>query len=91
MISSIYNSTYVLHKNGSRKGKSKKEIEKEEKAIKRAFKLDKALKLKLKQRIVTALSKDNLTDWEKEFLNNLKKFKKPSVKQLETLNKILIK
>ena len=91
MISSIYNSPYVLTKSGGRKGKSKKEIEKEEKAIIASFKRLKLKDKKFKDKILSAINKKDLTDWENEFLKSLLKFKKPSLKQLEILNKILVK
>ena len=74
MISNIYNSPYVLSKLGSRKGKSKKEIEKEEKAIIASFKKLKLKDKKFKDKIISASTKQNLTDWEKDFLTSLLKF-----------------
>jgi hypothetical protein len=91
MISKIYNSNYILHKSGSRKNKSAADIAKEEQAIIKSYKLDKIKQSKINDRIHTAMCTQNLTNWEKEFLTSLKKFKKLSVKQLETLNNIILK
>lgn len=91
MISKIYSSSYVLHKAGTKKGKSKSQIEKEERDIIKSLKIDKLKQKKIKDKIHQALSKDNLTDWEKNFLVSLKSFKKLSVKQLETLHNIILK
>ena len=91
MISSIYNSNYILYKAGSRKGKSKKEIEKEIKNKIEAYKKLKLKDEKFKDKIYSAMKKENLTDWEKDFLKSLLKFKKPSLKQLETLHKLILK
>lgn len=82
-ISSIYNSNQILHKVGSRKGKSRLQLETEIaiqklSSKKKEFKLIKDLLLKSKK----------LNKWETEFLISLSSFNKLSDKQKEVLNKI---
>ena len=91
MISKIYNTPYVLSKSGSRKGKSWKQINEENKKIVDSFKKQQIRDKKLKDKIFTAMNNPHLSDWEKNFLTSLSKFKTPSVKQLEVLHKILNK
>jgi hypothetical protein len=90
MISKLYNSNYILHKSGSRKRKSAADIIKEEQEIIKSYKVDKIKQTKIKDRIHKAMCRKDLTDWEKSFLTSLKKFDKLSVKQLQTLNNILL-
>jgi len=92
MISSIYNTNIILHKSGSRKGKSKKAIENKEKKVIEAYK---RLKLKDKKMAKDRFSKfkssnykrNNLNKVQIEWLENLrlKLKKRPSINFINSI------
>ena len=85
MISNIYNTPYILHKSGSRKGKSKKELERED------AKIIAYQKRKLKHfRLIYKMLDEpkHLNNWELEFLSSIAKNRTLSHKQREVLKKI---
>ena len=102
MISKIYNSDYILHKSGSRFGKTKTEINSKEAKIvnKKRMKSNPFNRVVYTKRSMTPtqyqfikdMNKLNLTDWEKQFCKSLlQKNKILSVKQLNVLNSLSFK
>ena len=87
MISSIYNTPYILKESGSMKGRSKKEIERDEAKI-IAYHKRKTKHFKL---IYQMLESDKYNDWELGFLTSVAKQTNLTKKQLELLNKLKTK
>ena len=85
MISSIYNTNKILHKSGSRKGKSKKGIEITTALQKLSKKNTKEFKL-VKNILTKNIKK--LNDWEINFLISIASFNNLSDKQKQIINKI---
>lgn len=84
MISSIYNTPYLLKESGSMKGKSRKQIEREDA---KTIAYNKR-KIKHFKSIYQMLESDKYNDWEMGFLTSIAKQNNLSKKQLEILNKL---
>lgn len=84
MVSSIYNTPYILKESGSMKGKSRKQLEREDAKI-IAFN---KRKLKHFKSIYQMIESDKYNDWEMGFLTSIVKQNNLSKKQLEILNKL---
>ena len=84
MISNIYNTPYILKESGSTKGKSRKQIEKEDAKI-IAFNKRKITHYKS---IYQMLESDKYNDWEVGFLTSVAKQKNLSKKQIDIIQKL---
>lgn len=87
MISSIYNTPYILKESGTTKGKSRKQIEIEDAKV-IAYNKRKVQHFKS---IYQMLESDKYNDWEIGFLTSIAKQRNLTKKQIDILNKLKTK